>query len=939
MSTVTVKQLSEIVGTPVERLLEQLKDAGIEASGPDQEVSDAEKMKLLEYLRRSHGHGDGEPRQRVTLRRRSTTELKVGGAQGRAKTVSVEVRKKRVYERRTNQEAAAAEAEAEVVAAEAAEAAAAEALEAAVEAEAPASVAEVPEAAVAEAPEVEAAQSEPESEAPVEAETPAEPEVPVEAEPAEEPVEETAEVEQSEPEEPAAAPEPKKSEEINELTNKSATLAKRLEEDRRRLDEARRKAEEERKETERQRKLQEEKRKQEAERREAEQARRQAEEAAKQRTQEEANRTASRGKTAKARGKGRGESENRSGRTELHVSSDKRGRRGKGAKGGRGRATAEVSSKHGFEKPTAPVVREVEIPETITVSDLAQRMAIKAPAVIKTLMGMGVMATINQSVDQDTATLVVEEMGHVAKPVSESDVEQGLDLGLAEEQREEMARPPVVTIMGHVDHGKTSLLDYIRRAKVAAGEAGGITQHIGAYHVETPRGGLTFLDTPGHAAFTAMRARGASATDVVVLVVAADDGVMPQTIEAVQHARAANVPLVVAVNKIDKPDADPDRVKNELSQHEVIPEDWGGDTQFVSVSAKSGEGIDDLLEGILLQAEVLELKAPDDGPASGVVVESSLDKGRGPVATVLVQKGRLRRGDMLLTGQEFGRVRAMFDENGQEVQEAGPSIPVVVLGLSGTPNAGDDVLAVADERKAREVADFRRGKFRESKLASQQAAKLENLFTQMQEGEVKTVNLLVKADVQGSAEALRDSLQKLSTDEVQVKIVSSGVGGIAESDVNLALASEAIIIGFNVRADAAARRLAADKEVDLRYYSVIYEVIDDVKQALSGLLSPELREQIIGLAEVRDVFRSSRLGAVAGCLVVEGVVRRGNPIRVLRDNVVVFEGGLESLRRFKDDVNEVRVGTECGIAVKNYNDVRPGDQIEVYEKIEVARTL
>ena len=938
MSTVTVKQLSEIVGTPVERLLEQLKDAGIEVSGPDQEVNDAEKMKLLEYLRRSHGHGDGgESRQRVTLRRRSTSELKVGGAQGRSKTVSVEVRKKRVYERRANQEAAGA---AEAEAAEAAEVAAAEeAIKA--EAEVQVSAPDTQETAVVEAPEAEVAESEPdtqvESEAPVEAEaepeTPAEVEEPVEAES----VEAEPEAAPEEPEAPSEA-EKAKSAEIDALTNKSATLAKKLEEDRRRLEEARRKADEERKETERQRKVQEEKRKQEAERREAEQARRQAEEAAKQqRSQEEASR--GRGKPAKGRGKGREGEARTGGRAELHVSSDKRGRRGKAGKGGRGRANAEVSSKHGFEKPTAPVVREVEIPETITVSDLAQRMAIKAPAVIKTLMGMGVMATINQNIDQDTATLVVEEMGHVAKPVSESDVEQGLDLELTQEQREEVTRPPVVTIMGHVDHGKTSLLDYIRRAKVAAGEAGGITQHIGAYHVETPRGGLTFLDTPGHAAFTAMRARGASATDVVVLVVAADDGVMPQTVEAVQHARAAGVPLVVAVNKIDKPDSDPDRVKNELSQHEVIPEDWGGDTQFINVSAKSGEGVDDLLDGILLQAEVLELKAPDDGPASGVVVESSLDKGRGPVATVLVQKGRLRRGDMLLTGQEFGRVRAMFDENGQEVQEAGPSIPVVVLGLSGTPNAGDDVLVVADERKAREVADFRRGKFRESKLASQQAAKLENLFTQMQEGEVKTVNLLVKADVQGSAEALRDSLQKLSTDEVQVKIVSSGVGGIAESDVNLALASEAIIIGFNVRADAAARRLSAEKEVDLRYYSVIYEVIDDVKQALSGLLSPELREQIIGLAEVRDVFRSSRLGAVAGCLVVEGVVRRGNPIRVLRDNVVVFEGGLESLRRFKDDVNEVRVGTECGIAVKNYNDVRPGDQIEVYEKVEVARTL
>jgi translation initiation factor IF-2 len=945
MSTVTVKQLSEIVGTPVERLLEQLKDAGIVANGPDQEVSDEEKMKLLEYLRRSHGHGEEEPRQRVTLRRRSTSELKVGGAQGRAKTVSVEVRKKRVYERRLNQEGTPG--------------AEAEAVETDVEAvaEAPASAPETHEPPAVETPEVAVAESEAEAEAQPELE--AAPLAASEPEPEPEPepeVQEVAEV-QVEPaavesqeeakarEEASAAAAKSKRDEINALTNKSAALAKQFEEERRRRDEASRKSEQERLENERQRKLQEEKRKQEAERREAEQARRQTEEAAKPRTQEEA----TRGRTkpaapakapAKARGKGRSGADNgRSGRAELHVASDKRGRRGKAAKGGRGRATADMAAKHGFEKPTAPVVREVDIPETITVSELAQRMAIKAPAVIKTLMGMGVMATINQNIDQDTATLVVEELGHVAKLVSESDIEQGLDLEITQEPREEVVRPPVVTIMGHVDHGKTSLLDYIRRAKVASGEAGGITQHIGAYHVETPRGGLTFLDTPGHAAFTAMRARGAQATDVVVLVVAADDGVMPQTIEAVEHARAAGVPLVVAVNKIDKPDSDPDRVKNELSQHEVIPEDWGGDTQFVNVSAKSGEGIDDLLEGILLQAEVLELKAPNEGPASGVVVESTLDKGRGPVATVLVQKGKLRRGDMLLTGQEFGRVRAMFDENGKEVQEAGPSIPVVVLGLSGTPNAGDDVLGVADERKAREVADFRRGKFRESKLASQQAAKLENLFSQMQEGEVQTVNVLVKADVQGSAEALRDSLQKLSTDEVKVKIVSSGVGGIAESDVNLALASDAIIIGFNVRADAAARRLSADKEVDLRYYSVIYEVIDDVKQALSGLLSPEMREQIIGLAEVRDVFRSSQLGAVAGCLVVEGVMRRGNPIRVLRDNVVVFEGGLESLRRFKDDVNEVRVGTECGIAVKNYNDVRPGDQIEVYEKVEVARTL
>ncbi|APZ44705.1 translation initiation factor IF-2 [Acidihalobacter ferrooxydans] len=939
MSTVTVKQLSETVGTPVERLLEQLKEAGIGASGPDHAVSEEEKMQLLEYLRKSRGHGDSEPRQRVTLRRRSTTELKVGGAQGRAKTVSVEVRKKRVYERRVAAEEAP-ETEVEAPQAETPVDTGSTAPAPTVEMQATeTSVSEVP---VSEAPAVTDPEIEPSPTPEPTPEPEAEPEPEVESVAAADaaptaPVAPTAE--EIEAEERAAAAQIRKDEEFNALTNKSAQLAKQLEEDRRRLDEARRKAVEERQETERQRKLAEEKRKQETERREAEQARRQAEEELR-RSQQPDDAGRGRGKAAKGRVKGRGDAGNNgSARTELHVASDKRGRRGKALKGKRARVSAEGPSKHGFEMPTAPIVHEVQVPETITVGDLAQRMAIKAPAVIKALMSMGVMATINQNIDQDTATLVVEELGHIAKPVSDADIEQGLDMEITDEHREEVARPPVVTIMGHVDHGKTSLLDYIRRAKVAAGEAGGITQHIGAYHVTTPRGGLTFLDTPGHAAFTAMRARGAQATDVVVLVVAADDGVMPQTVEAVQHARAANVPLVVAVNKMDKPDADPDRVKNELSQYEVISEDWGGDTQFIPVSAKTGDGVDDLLDSILLQAEVLELKAPDHGPASGVVVESSLDKGRGPVATVLVQKGVLKRGDMLLTGQEFGRVRAMFDENGQEVLEAGPSIPVQVLGLSGTPNAGDDVLVVPDERKVREVAEFRRGKFRESKLASQQAAKLENLFTQMQDGAVQAVNLLVKADVQGSAEALRDALQKLSTDEVVVKIVSSGVGGIAESDINLALASDAIVIGFNVRADAAARRLAADKDVDLRYYSVIYEVIDDVKQALTGLLSPEMREQIVGLAEVRDVFRSSRLGAVAGCLVVEGAVRRGNPIRVLRDNVVVFEGELESLRRFKDDVNEVKVGTECGIAVKNYNDVRPGDQIEVYERVEVARTL
>jgi translation initiation factor IF-2 len=585
------------------------------------------------------------------------------------------------------------------------------------------------------------------------------------------------------------------------------------------------------------------------------------------------------------------------------------------------------------------VVREVEVPETISVADLAQKMAVKTGELIKTLMKMGVMATINQVLDQDTALLVIEELGHVGKPMQEMDAEAELVGQAADSRFESVARPPVVTIMGHVDHGKTSLLDYIRESRVAAGEAGGITQHIGAYQVSTDHGTMTFLDTPGHAAFTAMRARGAQATDVVVLVVAADDGVMPQTIEAIQHSRAAEVPIVVAINKIDKPEADPDRVTTELSKHEVIPEAWGGDTQFINVSAKTGEGIDDLLDAILLQAEVLELKAPEEGPATGVVIESSLDRGRGPVATVLVQTGTLSRGDILLSGEEYGRVRAMFDAAGNQVDKAGPSAPVVVLGLSGAPKAGDDAMVVEDERKAREVATLRQGKTRESKLASQQAAKLENLFSQMKEGEAVAVNIMIKADVQGSAEAIKDSLIKLSTDEVQVKIVAAGVGGITESDVNLAKASNAIIIGFNVRADATARRAIADQDVDLRYYSVIYEAIDDVKQAMSGLLSPELREEIVGLAEVRDVFRSSRFGAVAGCLVVEGTVKRGNPIRVLRDNVVIYEGELESLRRHKDDVNEVKLGTECGIAVKNYNDVKVGDQIEVYERVEVQRTL
>ena len=628
-------------------------------------------------------------------------------------------------------------------------------------------------------------------------------------------------------------------------------------------------------------------------------------------------------------------------RTELHVSSDASARFKKKKQQlqskSRRPVQVNVSGQHGFEKPTAAVKYDVQIPETITVGELAQRMAVKANEVIKVMMNMGVMATINQPIDQDTATLVVEELGHTAVPVKESAVED--QLVEAQGTHELLPRPPVVTVMGHVDHGKTSLLDYIRRAKVAAGEAGGITQHVGAYHVETPKGVVTFLDTPGHAAFTAMRARGAQVTDIVVLVVAGDDGVMPQTIEAIQHARAAEVPMVVAITKIDKPDADTDRVKKDLVQQNVVPDDWGGDTMFVGVSAKSGAGVDQLLESILLQAEVLELKAARDGLAAGVVVESSIEKGRGAVATVLVKRGTLKPGDPILAGQEFGRVRAMFDETGKSIEEAGPSLPVVVLGLSGAPNAGDELLVVESERKAREVALYRQGKFRDTKLAKQTPQKLEDMLSQMGESKAATVQLVIKADVQGSAEALRDSLSKLSTDEVAVKVIASGVGGITESDVTLAAASNGRIIGFNVRADAAARNAIKETGVDVRYYSIIYEAIDDIRQALSGMLAPEVKETIVGLAEVRDVFRSSKFGTVAGCIVVDGYVRRNNPIRVLRDNVVIFEGGLESLRRFKDDVNEVRAGTECGIGVKNYNDVQAGDQIECYSRVEVARTV
>ena len=624
------------------------------------------------------------------------------------------------------------------------------------------------------------------------------------------------------------------------------------------------------------------------------------------------------------------------GHKELHVASKGSGRRRKKPRHAPV-IQPSASNQHGFEKPTAPVVKAVDIPESITVSDLAQRMSVKGSEVIKLMMGLGAMATINQTIDQDTAAVVVEEMGHIPKLLKENALEEEIIQSTAE--GEQVGRAPVVTIMGHVDHGKTSLLDYIRRAKVAAGEAGGITQHIGAYKVKTGNGEITFLDTPGHEAFTAMRARGAKVTDIVIIVVAADDGVMPQTEEAITHARAADVPVIIAVNKIDKEDADPERVKQELARLEVIPEDWGGDTQFIHLSALTGEGIDALLESIVLQAEILELKAVAGGPASGVVIESRLDKGRGPVASILVQSGQLNRGDVILTGHEFGRVRAMIDDSGNEIGAARPSTPVEVLGLSGTPNAGDEVIVAPDEKKAREIALFRQGKYRETRMAQQRAAKLENVMNQMQEGETISLNLLIKADVQGSAEALAAALGRLTKDEVKVNVISSGVGGITESDINLAMAAGGTVIGFNVRADASARKLVAAEGIDLRYYSIIYDVIDDIKAALSGLLSPEIREQIIGIAEVRKLYRSPKFGNIAGCMVISGYVKRSNPIRVLRDNVVIYEGELESLRRYTDDVNEVKSGMDCGIGVKNYNDVQTGDQIEVFERVSIERRI
>src|SRR5690554_2180997 len=845
MAEVTVKELAQVTGTPVERLLQQMQEAGLPHTGAEQTVSDEEKQRLLAHLKNAHGEGGNEPKK-ITLKRKTVSTLKVAGS----KTVNVEVRKKRTYVKRdeVDLEAERQRELEELRAAEEARQAAAEARRKAEEEEAR----KAEEAARAAAEQAaQAAQAEARAEEQATA-----------AEPAAAPAAAAPVGEQDAPA-PAAAP----------------AAAPRKKEEQRRRDRV--------EEDERSRK--------------------------------------------RAGGPSKGRIAPRSADDDEGLA-----RR----RGGGGKLKAQKKrNQHGFEKPTGPIVREVVIGETITVAELAQKMSIKAAEVIKYMFKNGTMVTINQVLDQETATIIAEDMGHQVKNVRETDLEDSVTAAAMQFDGEEISRAPVVTVMGHVDHGKTSLLDYIRRAKVATGEAGGITQHIGAYHVETERGMVTFLDTPGHAAFTAMRARGAQSTDIVILVVAADDGVMPQTEEAIQHAKAAGVPLVVAVNKIDKEQADPDRIKNGLAALDVIPEEWGGDTQFIPVSAKVGTGIDDLLEAVLLQAEVLELKAQPTAPARGVVVESRLDKGRGPIATVLVQNGTLRQGDVVLAGLNHGRVRAMLDENGNMVKEAGPSIPVAILGLDGTPEAGDELTVVADEKKAREVALFRQGKFREIKLARQQSAKLENMFENMGQGEKKTLNIVIKADVRGSLEALQSSLNELGNDEVQVKIVSGGVGGITETDANLALASNAVIFGFNVRADASARKVIEGEGLDLRYYSVIYEIIEDVKKALSGMLGSDVREQILGVAEVRDVFRSPKFGAVAGCMVIEGTVYRNRPIRVLREDVVIYEGELESLRRFKDDVGEVRNGMECGIGVKNYNDVRIGDRIEVFERVQVARTL
>ena len=900
MALSTVAQFAAELGLPTTLLIEQLKSAGVNKTSVDDFLEEGDKAALLDYLRKEHGAANA-PKNKITLTRKQNTEIKKLDSSGKARTIQVEVRKKRVLERPEigyEQPADAAYDEAESALPEVLE-------------ELPVEVEEV----VAEAPVVEEV-------------------VEVLPEPEPEPVEA-----------PAAEPAPAPVVEAPVVAKKAAVLS--AQEIALREHEAVRAA--------KLAALQAEdvKRKQAlTQRRAEEEAKRQAEaEAAKNKPaatklsegtlHKPANKVADKpeSKDKKAKTDNRDWTDNENKKRGIKTRGDAPAGGAQGWRTPKGKHhKSSKDEQHAFNAPTEPLIKEVMVPETISVADLAHKMSVKAAEVIKALMKMGMMVTINQVLDQDTAIILVEEMGHKAQAAAANDPESFLEEADTVEAVME-ARPPVVTVMGHVDHGKTSLLDYIRRSRVASGEAGGITQHIGAYHVETPRGMVTFLDTPGHEAFTAMRARGAKATDIVILVVSADDGVMPQTIEAIHHAKAGNVPIVVAINKIDKPEAQPERVKNELITHEVVPEEYGGDTMFREVSAKTGKGIDELLEAVLLQAEVLELTSPQNTPAKGLVIEGRLDKGRGPVSTVLVQSGVLRRGDMLLAGTAYGRVRAMLDENGNDIKEAGPSIPVEVLGLSDVPSAGEETIVLNDERKAREIALFRQGKFRDVKLAKQQAAKLENMFEQMAEGEVQTLNLIIKSDVQGSFEALTTSLQKLSTSEVRVNIIHTAVGAISESDVNLAAASKAVLIGFNVRADAGARKLVENLDVDLRYYNIIYEAVDEIKAALGGMLAPEQKEQMIGTVEIREVYRISKVGAVAGCYVQDGVVKRNSKVRVLRNNVIIHTGELDSLKRFKDDVKEVKNNFECGLSLKNYNEIEVGDILEVYEVVEVARTL
>lgn len=864
MSTLTVRDLSTELKKPVDELIAQLKDAGVSVSDEDSPITPDDKLALLGFLQKGRGQGVSSGPRRITLKRKETSELKLGRGRGvAAKTVSIEVRKRRTYVKREEADANS----------------------------------ELPE-------EVSEAKREP-----------------AKPEPDKDEVASSIEKERG-AKDGAGQKLKKESQSPSDLGKQESVEAVEIGDGgaaeapvppppvEEAVDRARLEAE--------------------ASRRRAEENLRRASQIVpppahprKQDKHERVERDTKHGQ-----------------RDELHLAAGRTAKRDS-KKRRRASGKVQVENLHVFERPTAPVVREVEVPEAISVGDLANRMAVKATELIKAMMKNGVMATINQIIDQDTAAIMVEEMGHKVKLVNDRDAEDTLIQAVSSDREDvaAVARPPVVTILGHVDHGKTSLLDYIRKTRIASGEAGGITQHIGAYHVNTPKGVITFLDTPGHAAFTRMRARGAQITDIVVLVVAADDGVMPQTREAIQHARAAKVPMVVAITKCDKPEADPEKVKTELSKEEVIPEEWGGDYQVVNVSSHTGDGVDALLDAVLVQAEILELRAPTESPARGSIVEASIEKGRGPVATVLVRSGTLRQGDVILTGSHYGRVRAMFNETGSVVKSAGPSIPVEVLGLNGAPDAGDEVMVVSDERKARELAELREGRQRDARLAQTQAVRMEQIFRELDVGEQKPLNLLIKADVQGSAEALTESLRNLPSEEVKINIIASGIGSISESDIDLAFASQATIIGFNVRADSVARRRIQDSGVDVRYYSIIYDVIEDVSAAISGLLGTETREQIVGTAEVRDVFRSSRFGDVAGCLVIEGEVRRGLPIRVLRSNTVIYEGELESLRRHKDDVNKVVAGTECGIAVKNYTDVRPSDQIECFERVQVQRKV